>query len=94
MPAPMTQRFRQALTRAFLLLIATAWLTGCKTTEEGEVGDLTHEMRGQMNATRAQLRASGASAKELREFDQAMQQLEKSMRAMEKQLKRLEREMK
>ena len=75
-----------------LFLIVTAcFLVGCSTTKETETSEIRRGMKQQMNAVRAQLRASGASAAQLREFDRAAAAMDRQMRQLERQMHAMEK---
>jgi prefoldin subunit 5 len=46
-----------------------------------------------MTAQREQLKASGATATQLREYDRAMEQMDQAMRQIDKQMRALERKL-
>jgi len=74
-------------------LLPALLLTACRSTHTSETSELPQEMRQQMSEQRAQLKASGATAAQLREYDRAMEQTEAAMRQMEKQMRELERKL-
>jgi septal ring factor EnvC (AmiA/AmiB activator) len=80
-------------TFALALLCAFGLLTGCRSTHESDTAGLRREMRSQMNAARSELKASGATAQQLREFDRAMAELERTMGKLERQLHALEKQL-
>ena len=53
---------------------------------------MRREMRRQMMAVRTQMRASGASTAQLRDFDKAMAEMDRVMRQTERQMRALEKQ--
>ena len=68
-------------------------LTACRSTPPSETAELRQAMRQQMNAQREQLKASGATATQLRDYDRAMEQMDQAMRQIDKQMRSLERKL-
>ena len=81
--------------RLFLALALVApWLfSACRSTQSSETAEMRRELRAEMKEQREQLKASGATAEQLREFDRSMEQMEQAMREMEKQMRALERQL-
>ena len=76
-----------------LALLSAGLLSACRSTPTSETAELRQEMRAQMKVQREQLKASGATAEQLREYDHAMEQMDQGMRQMEKQMRAMERQM-
>jgi len=65
---------------------------GCASTSDNEASQMRREMRRQMMAVRTQMRASGASTAQLRDFDKAMAEMDRVMRQTERQMRALEKQ--
>jgi septal ring factor EnvC (AmiA/AmiB activator) len=72
------------------LLVATCLLAACSSTRESETSEIRSGMKQQMATVRAQMKTSGATAAQLRDFDRAMVEMDRQMRALERQMKALE----
>jgi len=75
---------------AGVLICAASLCSGCATTRKDETSEMRREMHKQMTAVRNQMRASGASATQLREFDKAMAEMDRLMRQTEKQMRAIQ----
>lgn len=75
----------------FFLLCALSLLVGCCSPREREAIEWRHEMRTEIRKARAELRASGATAAQLREFDRAVVMLERAAGKLEGQVRALEK---
>jgi Tfp pilus assembly protein PilO len=73
-----------------LLIAIACLLAGCSHTQESETTELRRAMKQQMTALRAQLKASGATVAQLREFDRAIAALDQPMRQLERQMQAME----
>lgn len=80
-------------TANILLITSACLLASCSSTRENETSELRRDLRQQMNLVRTQLKTSGASTAQLRDFDKAMAELERQMRQLERQMQAMEKQM-
>lgn len=79
---------------ALALALVAPWLfSACRSTQSSETAEMRRELRAEMNEQREQLKASGATAEQLREFDRTMAQMEEALRQAEKQMRALQKQM-
>jgi Tfp pilus assembly protein PilO len=81
---------KRITSRSAVFICAALLCAGCATTHNDETSEMRRGMRQQMMAVRTQMRASGASAAQLRDFDKAVAEMDRMLRQMEKQMRALE----
>ena len=73
------------------LLMATCFLSACSSTRDSETSELRGGMKQQMATVRAQMKASGATPAQLRDFDRAALAMDRQMRQLERQMQAMEK---
>ena len=66
---------------------------GCRSSQDGDPAYPRRELRREMAKARAELKAGGATAAQLREFDRTMATLESTIGKLEKQVRGLEKQL-